>query len=162
LTNHLRAFREEVVGFGRECSSAQEEQFRFRVIVIVVEEANFVPKHRKNDIIYFDPSDENNNVTFNPLMVSKGKDKTLVADGVLTAFQKVFGMDESQAPRLLHIFRNCLLSLVEMPNATLMDVQRVLVEPLYRKSVMARVGNPAVRSFWMEEFGKWKTQTIRS
>ena len=115
-----------------------------------------VPKHRKNDIIYFDPADENNKVTFNPLMIPKGSDKTLVADGVLTAFQKVFGMDESQAPRLLHIFRNCLLSLVEMPNATLLDVQRVLVEPLYRKSVIARVDNPVVRSFWLEEFNKWK------
>ena len=85
-----------------------------------------------------------------------GSDKTLVADGVLSAFQKVFGMDESQAPRLLHIFRNSLLSLVEMPNATLLDVQRILVEPLYRKSVIARVSNPVVRSFWLDEFGKWK------
>lgn len=116
----------------------------------------FVPKRRKNDIIYFDPADNNNTVTFNPLMVPTGSDKTLVADGVLTAFQKVFGMDESQAPRLLHIFRNCLLSLVEMPNATLLDVQRILVEPLYRKSVIARVDNPVVRSFWLDEFSKWK------
>ena len=115
-----------------------------------------VPKRRKNDVIYFDPADENNSVTFNPLMVPVGSDKTLVADGVLSAFQKVFGMDESQAPRLLHIFRNCLLSLVEMPNATLLDVQRILVEPLYRKSVIARVRNPAVRGFWLDEFGKWK------
>ena len=115
-----------------------------------------VPKRRKNDIIYFDPADENNKITFNPLMVPKGSDKTLVADGVLSAFQKVFGMDESQAPRLLHIFRNCLLSLVEMPNATLLDVQRILVEPLYRKSVIARVRNPVVRGFWLDEFGKWK------
>lgn len=115
-----------------------------------------VPKQRKNDIVYFDPADENNKVTFNPLMVPKGSDKTLVADGVLTAFQKVFGFDESQAPRMLHIFRNCLLSLVEMPNATLMDVQRLLVEPLFRKSVIARVDNPVVRSFWLDEFGKWK------
>ena len=114
------------------------------------------PKRRKNDIVYFDPADENNNVTFNPLMVPIGGDKTLVADGVLSAFQKVFGFDESQAPRMLHIFRNCLLSLVEMPNTTLMDVQRILVEPLFRKSVIARVDNPVIRSFWLDEFGKWK------
>ena len=115
-----------------------------------------VPKRRKNDIIYFDPADENNKITFNPLMVPTGSDKTLVADGVLSAFQRVFGFDESLAPRMIHIFRNCLLSLVEMPNATLLDVQRLLVESLYRKSVIARVSNPVVRSFWLEEFGKWK------
>lgn len=115
-----------------------------------------VPKYRKNDIVYFDPADEQSRVTFNPLYVPPGSDKTLIADGVLTSFQKVFGFDESQAPRMLHIFRNSLLSLVEMPNATLMDVQRVLVEDMYRKSVVARVENPVVRSFWLDEFGKWK------
>jgi hypothetical protein len=116
----------------------------------------FVPKRRKNDIVYFDAADPNSKVTFNPLLVPNGSDKTLVADGVLSAFQKVFGMDEAQAPRLLHIFRNCLLSLVEMPNATLIDVQRILIEPVFRKSVIARVTNPVVRSFWLDEFGKWK------
>lgn len=116
---------------------------------------NHVPKFRKNDVIYFDPADINNNVTFNPLYVPPGSDKTLVADGVLTSFQKVFGLDESQAPRLLHIFRNCLMSLVEMPGSTLMDVQRILVEPLYRKTVISRVSNPVIRSFWQDEFGKW-------
>lgn len=116
---------------------------------------NYVPKFRKNDIISFDPADPNA-IPFNPLMVPPGSDKTLVADGVLSAFQKVFGMDESQAPRLLHIFRNCLLSLVEMPSASLIDVQRLLVDEMFRKSVIARVTNPVVRSFWLDEFGKWK------
>ena len=81
---------------------------------------NRVPNFRKNDVLYFDPADANNKVTFNPLYVPPGSDKTLVADGVLSSFQKVFGLDESQAPRLLHILRNCLMSLVEMPGATLM------------------------------------------
>ncbi len=116
---------------------------------------NYVPKFRKNDIIYFDPADPNS-IPFNPLMVPPGSDKTLVADGVLSAFQKVFGMDESQAPRLLHIFRNCLLSLVEMPSASLIDVQRLLVDEMFRKSVIARVTNPVVRSFWLDEYSKWK------
>ena len=115
-----------------------------------------VPKHRKNDVVFFDPADESNRVTFNPLYVPPDGDKTLIADGVLTSFQKVFGFDESQAPRMLHIFRNCLLTLVEMPNSTLLDVQRILVEPLFRKSAIARVTNPVVRSFWLDEFGKWK------
>jgi hypothetical protein len=115
-----------------------------------------VPRRRKNDIVYFDAADLANKVTFNPLMVPKGSDKTLVADGVLYAFQKIFGLDEGEAPRLLHIFRNCLLSLVEMPGSTLIDVQRILVEPIYRKTVISRVSNPVVRSFWLDEFGKWK------
>jgi hypothetical protein len=117
-----------------------------------------VPKRRKNDMIYFDPADSSNRITFNPLAVPPGFDKTLVADGVLASFQKVFGMDESQAPRLLHIFRNSLLSLVEIPGTTLLDVQRLLVDANFRKTVISRVSNPVVRSFWLDEFSQWKPQ----
>ncbi|MDB4614250.1 DUF87 domain-containing protein, partial [bacterium] len=117
---------------------------------------NMIPKHRTNDLVLFDPADTAFPIAFNPLRVPAGGDSTVVADGVLSAFQKVFGMDESQAPRLLHIFRNCLLSLVEMPDATLLSVQRLLIDDVYRKSVVAHVRNPVVRSFWLDEFGKWK------
>ena len=119
---------------------------------------DLIPKSRTNDVVLFDPADREFAIAFNPLQVPKGGDATLVADGVLSAFQKVFGFDESQAPRLLHIFRNCLLSLVEMPEATLLSVQRLLLDPMYRKSVVAHVRNPVVRSFWIDEFGKWKPQ----
>ena len=117
-----------------------------------------VPKSRTNDVVLFDPADREFAIAFNPLQVPKGGDATLVADGVLSAFSKVFGFDESQAPRMLHIFRNCLLTLVEMPEATLLSVQRLLLDPMYRKTATAFVSNPVVRSFWTDEFGKWKPQ----
>ena len=117
-----------------------------------------VPKSRTNDVVLFDPADREFAIAFNPLQVPTGGDATLVADGVLSAFSKVFGFDESQAPRMLHIFRNCLLTLVEMPEATLLSVQRLLLDPMYRKTATAFVSNPVVRSFWTDEFGKWKPQ----
>ncbi len=115
-----------------------------------------IPKHRTNHVVYFDPSNDDYAIAFNPLRVPTGGDPTVVADGVLAAFQKIFGLDESQAPRLLHIFRNALLSLVEFPDATLLSVGRLLIDDVYRKSVVAHVSNPIVRSFWLDEFGKWK------
>ena len=119
---------------------------------------DLIPKHRTNDVVVFDPADTAFPIAFNPLRVPAGGDSTVVADGVLSAFQKVFGMDESQAPRLLHIFRNCLLSLVETPGATLLSVQRLLVDDIYRKTIVAQTSNPVVRGFWLDEFGKWKHQ----
>ncbi len=116
---------------------------------------NYIPKKRTNDVVFIDPSDTEYAIAFNPLQVHDGLDKTLVADGVLTAFQKVFGFDESQAPRMIHIFRNCLLSLVELPQASLLDVQRLLVDPMFRRSTIGQVSNPVVREFWSSEFGKW-------
>ncbi len=119
---------------------------------------NYIPKNRTNDVVLFDPSDSKNAISFNPLAVHSGLNPALVADGVLTSFQKIFGFDESQAPRMIHIFRNCLLSLVELPSACLLDVQRILTDAHYRKSVAGRVSNKVVREFWINEFGRWNSQ----
>ncbi len=67
-------------------------------------------------------------------------------------------MDESQAPRMLHILRNCLLTLVQMPEASLLSIQQLLINPMFRKTAVARVQNPMVKSFWQDEFERWKPQ----
>ncbi len=125
-----------------------------------------VPKHRTNDVIHFDAGDRVTPVGFNPLLGPPGTDPSLIADGVVTAFKNVFGFDEGSAPRLLHIFRNCLLSLAGRADASLLTVQRLLVDELFRKSVVAEVTNAAVREFWLTEFNRWndrdRTQYIAS
>lgn len=115
-----------------------------------------VPSRRTNDVIYFDAGDTSHAVAFNPLAVSRSGDPVLVADGVLAAFQKVFALEEGNAPRLLHILRNSLLTLVGQPDATLLSVQRLLVDAPFRKSMAARVTNPVVRTFWTGEFERWR------
>ncbi|NQV29076.1 MAG: ATP-binding protein [Rhodopirellula sp.] len=125
-----------------------------------------IPKRRTNDVIVFDAGDRLAPVGFNPLIGPPGTDPSLIADGVLTAFKNVFGFDEATAPRLLHIFRNSLLSLSGRPDASLLTVQRLLTDALFRKTVIAGVTNPAVRDFWLTEFNRWnerdRTQYIAS
>lgn len=127
---------------------------------------NVIPKRRTNNVVYFDASDRVAPVGFNPMIGPPGTDPTLVADGVLTSFKNVFGFDDGSAPRLLHIFRNCLLSLIGTPNASLAGVQRLLVDANFRKSVVAQTANEAVREFWLTEFNRWndrdRTQYIAS
>lgn len=115
-----------------------------------------VPARRTNDVVLFDAGDTSHAVAFNPLAVPRGGDPVLVADGVLAAFQKVFGLEEGSAPRLLHILRNSLLTLVGQDGATLLAVQRLLVDAPYRNSLVARVMNPVVRAFWTGEFDRWR------
>ena len=127
---------------------------------------NVIPKERTNDVIYFDAADRVAPVGFNPMVGPPGIDATLVADGLVTSFMNVFGFDAGSAPRLLHIFRNCLLSLIGTPQASLKSVQRLLVDTPFRKSVIAQVENEAVRQFWLTEFNQWndrdRTQYIAS
>ena len=127
---------------------------------------NAVPKGRTNDVVLFDASDKVAPVGFNPMIGPSGTDPILIADGVLTSFKNVFGFDDGSAPRLLHIFRNCLLTLIGTPHASLTGVQQLLVNANLRKSLVAQIGNPAVREFWLTEFNRWnerdRTQYIAS
>lgn len=113
-----------------------------------------VPNNRKNDVVYFDTTAANP-LGFNPLVGPNGVPVGRIADGVLTAFQQVFGIDESSAPRLLYIFENCLLSLIGTRHASLLSLRRLLVDDQFRRSIIAAVQNDAVRDFWINEFQKW-------
>lgn len=127
---------------------------------------NYVPKHRTNDVIYFDAGDMDAPVGFNPMIGPEGTSNALIADAVLSSFKNVFGLDAGSAPRLLHIFRNTLLTLIDTPHASLAAVQRMLVDAPFRKSMAGRVDNTAVRSFWTTEFNRWnerdRTQYVAS
>ena len=114
-----------------------------------------VPRRRTNQVVLFDPSQENNIVPFNPLDVPIGMNANRVADGVIAAFVKIFGLDTATTPRLLHILRNSIATLIEQPDATLIGINRLLTDTMYRKSAVNRVSNPVVREFWHHEFGKW-------
>ena len=115
-----------------------------------------VPRSRTNDVVLFDPADRSHAVAFNPLQVPPGGDPVLVAEGVLSAFEKVFGLDPVHTPRLLHILRNCLLTLVETPDATLVSLGDLLTDGRYRQRITSGVRNPAVAAFWHTEFNRWK------
>ena len=128
---------------------------------------DYVPKSRTNSVLLFDAGDRDLPVAFNPLATNGHLDPTLVADGVLTAFMKVFGFDAGAAPRMLHIFRNCLLTLVSIrDDSNLISVQRLLTDAAFRKSRISKIDNPAVRQFWLGEFSRWRpadrTQYIAS
>ena len=117
-----------------------------------------VTGRRKNDVVLLDAADAAGNVFYNPLASVPGTDPSLLADGVLTAFSQVFGLDAASAPRLLHVFRNCLLTLAGRDGVTLADVTRLLHDELYRKTMAARCTNDAVRAFWRDEFAKWNAR----
>ncbi len=115
-----------------------------------------VPPARTNHVILFDPADPANSVSYNPLACSSVDQRPLVASAVLTSFKRLFA--ESWGPRLEHILRNCLLTLLENPGTTLVSLHRLLVEEPFRKQLVGRVGDEIVRTFWQSEFARWTPQ----
>jgi hypothetical protein len=115
-----------------------------------------VPSKRTNEVVVFDAGDRHFPLAFNPLACYNPEQKPLVASAVISAFKKLYG--DSWGPRLEHIFRNALLALLEAPGASLLSLQRLLSEPVYRKTIAGRVTDPVVKMFWEREFAAWKPQ----
>ena len=109
-----------------------------------------IPPRRTNDVILFDAGDQSHPIAFNPLADCDPRSRPLVASGMLAAFKKLYGT--SWGPRLEHVFRNCLLALLEIPGASLVSIVQLLGDAGYRRSIVNRVRDPVVRSFWLNEF----------
>ena len=105
----------------------------------------YVPEHRIKDVVYFAPFDMDYPVAFN-VMEDVGYDKRhLVVSGLLSAFRKIWV--DAWSARMEYILSNVLLALLEYPGATLLDVNRMLVQKPFRKKVVENITDPIVKSF---------------
>ncbi|MFW6110077.1 MAG: type IV secretion system DNA-binding domain-containing protein [Patescibacteria group bacterium] len=111
---------------------------------------DFVPPERVDDVVLFDPADKKYPVGFNMLELENQEHKSLVASGLIDVFRKRF--EFSWGPRLEHILRNCVMTLLEVPNTTLLGVTRLLQDKNYRKYIVHKVEDPVIKRFWEEEF----------
>lgn len=119
---------------------------------------DFIPPHRINDVIYFNPSDMDYPISFNVLESVDPAYKHLVASGMVGVFKKIWA--DSWGPRLEYILRNALLALLDHPDSTLLGVTRILVDNTFRKKVVANIKDPVVKSFWLDEFTKFNDRTL--
>ena len=109
-----------------------------------------VPKHRVNDIIYWDPADMDYPIGLNPLESVRPGLRHLVASGLIGVFKKIW--PEFWGPRLEHVLRYATLALLDCPGSTLLDIPRLLRDKAVQRRVLASVTDPQVREFWLEEF----------
>jgi len=114
---------------------------------------NFIPDHRVKDVININPSDINYPIAFNVVEQVEPHLRHLVASGLVGVFKKLWA--DSWGPRLEYILRNAVLAILDYPGSTLLGVVRMLSDKTYRKSVVANIQDPVVKSFWQKEFGSY-------
>jgi hypothetical protein len=114
---------------------------------------DFIPHERIKDVLYFAPFDVDNPIGFN-VMEDVGYDKRhLVVSGLMGAFKRIWV--DAWSARMEYILQNVLLALLEYPDTTLLDVNRMLTNKEFRKSVIEKITDPVVKSFWQEEFATY-------
>ncbi len=120
---------------------------------IVEKILNFIPPHRVNDVIYFNPADYEFPIAFNVLENVDVTKRHLVASGLLGVFKKIWA--DSWGPRLEYVLNNAIMALLEYPGSTMLGIMRLLVDKAYREKVVNKITDPVVKSFWVDEYAKY-------
>lgn len=112
-----------------------------------------IPENRKRDLIYFNATDLENPIAYNPIKGVHPKYHDLVASGLISTFRKIWG--DSWGPRLEYILRLALLTLLHVTDATLLDIQPLLTDATFRKQALSYVPDAYILSFWQNEYDKY-------
>lgn len=113
----------------------------------------YIPESRIKDVVYFAPFDVDYPIAFN-VMEDVGYDKRhLVVSGLMSTFKKIWV--DAWSARMEYILSNTLLALLEYPGATLLGVNKMYSDKVYRKKVVDNITDPSVKSFWVDEFAKY-------
>jgi GTPase SAR1 family protein len=107
-----------------------------------------VPPHRTDHVVYFNPADRNYPIGLNVL--DPTNDGHLIASSIVGTLKGIWR--DSWGPRMEYILYATIVALTECENVTLLSVQRMLSDPVYRKWVVRQVRDPTVRAFWEKEF----------
>jgi energy-coupling factor transporter ATP-binding protein EcfA2 len=117
---------------------------------------DYIPKERIDDVIYFNPTDVNHPIAFNPLEKVSWEHRHLTAISLLSIFKKIWV--DAWSARMEYILTNTLLALLEWPNSTLLDVNRLLADEKFREKVVNNLKDEVVKAFWKQEFDKYHLQ----
>jgi hypothetical protein len=109
-----------------------------------------IPRHRIEDVVYFNPADMEYPVGFNLLGNTPPDERHLVASGIVSAFKAIWL--DFWGPRLEYILYAAVAALLDCDNVSLLGVQRMLSDGRYRAWVVKQIKDPMVRSFWVNEF----------
>lgn len=120
---------------------------------------DYIPESRKDDVLYFAPFDTANPVSFNVMEDVGIERRHLVVSGLMSVFKKIWV--DAWSARMEYILTNTLMALMEYPDSTLLGVNRMLSDKVYRKKVIDNIKDPSVKSFWVDEFLKYNEKYMQ-
>ena len=107
---------------------------------------SYIPKRRIHDVVYLEPFDSQRPFSLNILEVKSMHERDVIASGIVAIFAKLY--HESWGPRLEYLLRNVILTLLERPGSTLVDVLPLLGNERFRADVVSHLTDPILKAFW--------------
>lgn len=109
-----------------------------------------VPSHRTNDVLLFDPSDDEFPVGFNILSAHSELERTLLSSDLVAVFRR---LSTTFGDQMATVLGNAVAALLESDKGgTLLDLRRFLADKAFRASFLTTVRDQEVVSYWRHEF----------
>lgn len=113
---------------------------------------SMIPKHRIDDVIYFDPAYTPRPMGLNMLEYDRRypEQKTFVINELMGIFNQLFDMKTSGGPMFEQYFKNSAALVMDHPEsgATLLEIGRVLSDKAFRDMKLSHCTNPIIKQFW--------------
>ncbi len=114
-----------------------------------------IPPHRLQDVVLFDPSDTERPVGLNILDVDGTFEKNMVVAEFIGLMYSMFDPHKIGivGPRFENAVRNAMLTAMEVPGSTLIEVVRILSDRKYLQDCLEVISDPVVKSYWRDIVG---------
>ncbi len=115
-----------------------------------------IPKERAEDVILFEPFDQDRPMGLNMLEVRSEEEKDFAIQEMISIFYKLVTDPAMLGPMFEHNMRNAMLTLMadEEHPGTLVDIPRIFTDMDFQKYKVSKLRDPIVRAFWEKEMAK--------
>ncbi len=119
-----------------------------------------IPKERIDDVVLFEPFETSRPCGLNMLEWSIPEQRDFAVNEMIAIFMKLFP-PEMIGPMFEHYMRNAMLALSADKDdpGTLVEIPRMFTDEAFMKEKVAKVTDPVVRSFWINEWGQTTEKT---
>ncbi len=115
-----------------------------------------IPPERAEDVIYFDPSDNERPMGLNMLEAYTEEQKHFIVTSIIGLMYKLYDPMKTGiiGPRFEHAIRNAMLTVMVEPGASFVEVVRVLTDSSFVQELLPKVEDPIVRRYWTDQIAQ--------
>lgn len=112
-----------------------------------------IPPNRIEDVIYWNPGDIERPIGFNIIEAYNEQDRHRVVNAFLGLMTKMFDPHQQgiTGPIFERSVRNAMLTVMEIPGTTLIEVLRILSDQKYANTIIPNIKDPVVKRYWTDE-----------
>jgi type IV secretory pathway TraG/TraD family ATPase VirD4 len=114
---------------------------------------DLIPPHRWHDVVYFNASDPNHSIAFNPLANIPHDRQATVAENIVSSFKGIWG--DSWGPRMENIFIASVQTLLACQGETFLGINRLYSDSAYRARMVSQLRDGILRDFWETDYERY-------